>query len=267
MSGPRAYTPQTLKKLFALSGNQCSFPGCTKPMVNEVNARDSNICHIEGANRDGERHRENMTDKERADYENLILLCIQHHDETNDVDKYPVEVLKEMKKNHISDLLNQKIKTNPSMLRNTINAIANIDMDNDANTDGLTSFNIQEKIEYNSLKRNVALIQEYKAYHHKINSLYDELEAQGSIKKRKILQVVKNFYLKSKGKYIGDAEDAMLMIRAHSDDIIEDVSSKICNKLEDSGLYEDDIIFGVDLVVVDAFMRCKVLEEPKKNDS
>jgi len=267
MSGPRAYTPKTLKRLFALSGNQCSFPGCTKPMVNEVNAKDSNICHIEAANPDGERYRECMTDLERADYDNLILLCIQHHDETNDVEKYTVVALKEMKKNHISDLLNQKIKTNPSMLRNTINAIARIDMDSDANTEGLNSFNIQEKLTYNVVKRNVSLIQEYKAYHHKINSLYDELEGQGSLKKSKILHIVKNFYLKSKGRYVGDAEEPMLIIRAHSDDIIEDVSAKICNKLEDSGLYEDDIIFGVDLVVVDAFMRCKILEEPKKNDS
>jgi hypothetical protein len=41
-----------------------------------------------------------MSDKERADYDNLILLCRKHHDETNAVTKYTVDVLQNMKKNH-----------------------------------------------------------------------------------------------------------------------------------------------------------------------
>jgi len=266
-SGPRAYTQQTLKKLFALSGNQCAFPGCTTLLVNESNAKDSNICHIEAANIDGERYRANMTDKERADYDNLILLCVQHHDETNDVEKYTVELLNEIKRSHISDLLNDKIKRNPSMLRNTINAISQIDIDDEANSEDVSAFNISDKLVYNSVKRNAALIQEYKVYHHKINSLYDELEEQGSLKKNKILQAVRSYYLKAKGVYVGDAKDPISIVRAHSDDIIDDVCKKLSDKLENSGLYEDDIIFGVDLVVVDAFMRCRILEEPKANDS
>ncbi len=92
--GARNYTNKTLKRLFALSGNECAFPGCDKKLVNQENAKDSNICHIEAANPDGQRYNPNMTDEERADYHNLILLCVQHHDETDDVDKYPVEVLK-----------------------------------------------------------------------------------------------------------------------------------------------------------------------------
>ena len=30
----RNYSPLTIKKLYALSGNECSFPGCSKQMVN-----------------------------------------------------------------------------------------------------------------------------------------------------------------------------------------------------------------------------------------
>lgn len=266
-SGPRAYTPQTLKKLFALSGNQCAFPGCAKQLVNERNAKESNICHIEAANFDGERYRANMTDKKRADYDNLILLCIQHHDETNDVKRYTVELLKEMKKNHISDRLNDKIQRKPSMLRNTINAISKIDIDDDVNSESISAFSISDKLVYNSVKRYAPLIQEYKVYHHKINSLYDELEVQGSLKKNKILQTVRSYYLKAKGVYVGDAKDSIAIVRAHSDDIIDDVCKKISDELDGSGLYEDDIIFGVDLVVVDAFMRCRILEEPKTDDS
>ena len=100
-SKARNYSPLTIKRLFGLSGNQCAFPGCTKICVNTQNAKDSNICHIEAAEKGGERYNPLMTDKQRADYPNLILLCIQHHDETNDIEKYTVEILKDMKQKTI----------------------------------------------------------------------------------------------------------------------------------------------------------------------
>jgi len=111
-SQARNYTQLTLKRLFSLSGNQCSFPNCKKILVNQNNALDSNICHIEGANEKGERYNPNMTDKERADYENLILLCNQHHRETDNVTKYSVNVLKNMKKQH-ENMINDKLN-NPN---------------------------------------------------------------------------------------------------------------------------------------------------------
>jgi ABC-3C protein len=263
----RNYTPQTLKKLFALSGNRCAFPGCTKTLVNTNNAKDSNICHIEAANEDGERYNSSMTDKERADYSNLILLCIQHHDETNNVEKYTVNVLEKMKQNHESNYLNQTIKNNPSMLKNTINAIANINLDNFQETEDLNVFDPGHKIHYNSIKRNLSLIQEYKVYHKKINLLYDELELQGSIKKEKLLSTIRLIYLKIKGYYILDANNPLKIIRQNSDNIIDDIYDELYAKMEKSSFWDEDIILGIRLIMVDAFMRCKILEEPQKDDN
>ena len=90
----------TQKTLFALSASQCSFLNCGKKIVNERNAKDSNICHIQGANQGSQRYNLNMSDNERADYDNLILLCHQHHDKTDNVNDYTVEILVDMKKNH-----------------------------------------------------------------------------------------------------------------------------------------------------------------------
>lgn len=262
-SGPRKYTEQTLKKLFGLSANQCSFPGCTKSLVNENNALDSNICHIEGANPGSQRYRSDMHDRERADYENLILLCVQHHNETNDVKKYTNDVLKKMKREHISDQLNEKINRNPSMLRNTVNAIANIDIEDNIEDGDIDAFDISSKINHNSVKRYAPLIQEYKVYYYKINALYDELELQGSLKKSKVLSTIRSYYLKAKGEYINPSEGTMEQIRKYADDIINHVLNNLYSKLEDCQLFEDDIMFGVELIMVDAFMRCKILEEPK----
>ena len=260
--GPRNYLPVTLKRLFGLSGNQCAFPGCIKTLVNTINAKDSNICHIEAANKGGERYNFLMTDEQRADYSNLIVLCVQHHDETNDIEKYTVEVLQNMKQKHESDFLNQRIKSNPSMLKNTINAIANINLLDLQESESLNPFDPKDKISYNSIKNNVTLIQEYKVYHEKINSLYDELELQGSIKKEKLLSNIKQIYIKIKGYYVLNSDNSLEIIRQNSDNIIDDVYDELYTRMEGSSFFDEDIVLGIRLIMVDAFMRCKILEEP-----
>lgn len=261
--GARKYTDKTLKRLFGLSGNICAFPSCNTRLVNEKNALDSNICHIEAANEGGERYNPLMEDEERADYSNLILLCRQHHEETNDILKYTVDVLKEMKQKHESFYLNQRIKNNPSMLKNAINAISNISLESITEPKELYVYNPKLKLDYNAVKTNYSLIQEYKIYQGKINQLYDELERHGSIKKEKLLSNVNQIYTKIKGNYVLDSDNPIEIIRLKSDLIIDDVFDELYRKLEDSNFFEEDIILGIRLILVDAFIRCKILEEPK----
>ena len=260
----RNYTSKTLKRLFGLSGNQCAFPGCNKPLVNENNALDSNICHIEAACEGGERYNPEMSDPERADYENLILLCIQHHDETNDVEKYTVDVLKKMKLEHESNLLAAKITSRPSMLSNAVNAIADIELEELDESQTLLAPDPLVKISHNNIKRNSTLIHEYKVYHHKLNAIYDELEMQGSIRKGKLLRNIKTLYTTVKGRYVLDSSDEMTIIRAQADDIFDDVYDELVSRLDNTDMWEEDIMIGVRLIMVDAFVRCKVLEEPPK---
>lgn len=95
-----------VKTLFALSRNVCSFyderdkRACeermTDPRWKRVNGR---ICHIRGENAGAARYDANMTDAQRHDYENLILLCPSHHTRIDDLepDYFTVERLHEMK--------------------------------------------------------------------------------------------------------------------------------------------------------------------------
>lgn len=261
-TGPRNYSDKTLKRLFGLSGNKCAFPGCNRRLVNQDNAKDSNICHIEAANIGGERYNQNMTDEQRADYDNLILLCVQHHDETNDVATYSVEEMKRLKRNHESQFLNETLKANPSMLINAIQAISEIDLSSYPETATLHIVDPREKIQYNSLKRNAILIEEYKVFHTKINTLYDELEYQGSLKKEKLLKNIKLMYDQAKGRYVKDALEPIVIIRQHSDDIFDAVLDAMEQRLGDSGLWQEDIFLGIRIIAIDAFIRCKILEEP-----
>ncbi len=91
---------ETLRALFARSGNQCAFPGCTHLLINDENMFIAQMCHIEAAIQGGERYNPESNDEYRRRYENLILLCYAHHIETNNVFRYPASALKKMKLDH-----------------------------------------------------------------------------------------------------------------------------------------------------------------------
>lgn len=99
-----SYTAPTLKKLFALSGNVCAFPGCTAPIIDdETGIVVGEVCHIKGKSKNGPRYDENQTEAERNSYENLLVMCDPHNkivDHETTRDKYTVEVLRKMKEEH-----------------------------------------------------------------------------------------------------------------------------------------------------------------------
>lgn len=92
--------PSVVKKLFALSGNLCAFPDCKQHIVDSSGTLIGEICHIEAAEKGGERFNEDSDDEYRRSYENLILLCPIHHKITNDVKKYPTSELWKYKSSH-----------------------------------------------------------------------------------------------------------------------------------------------------------------------
>lgn len=104
MAGPRDYLPSDVKRLFALSKNQCAMPGCSTPIISSDGCTVlGEICHIEAASKEGLRWNKDMTDDERRRFDNLILLCSNHHKEIDNrstPDLYTVEKLKEIKLNH-----------------------------------------------------------------------------------------------------------------------------------------------------------------------
>ncbi|MFA5268971.1 MAG: hypothetical protein WC379_13450 [Methanoregula sp.] len=113
----------TYKELFALSGNVCAFPGCKQKMFEENHNLIGQICHIEAAEPSGERYNPGQTDKERADFENLILLCANHHLITNDVSKYSVEKLKAMKKSHEDRFRDHQYLIDPAELNRILSLL------------------------------------------------------------------------------------------------------------------------------------------------
>ena len=83
-------------------------------------------------------------------------------------------------------------------------------------------------------------------------------------KKEFVLQNIKSIYLKEKGKY-RDLED----IRVNADIIIQNIENELWKIIENSSnpiseLPIEAIKIGLLIIMVDAFMRCNILEEPPK---
>jgi hypothetical protein len=97
------YSITDIKTLFALSCNRCAFPGCDErlsdPAWGQVKA---DIAHIYGEKEGSARWDPGMTDAQRNSYDNLILLCPNHHrliDRLRPED-YPASDVSEMKAHH-----------------------------------------------------------------------------------------------------------------------------------------------------------------------
>lgn len=269
----RQYKPSTVRRLDTLSGNECSNPNCRKKLIAEDGiSMISKICHIAAASKEGPRFEVNMTDDERRGFDNLILLCDEHHvmiDNKENESEYPSHLLKKWKKDHekqILELISSKnlLSKHPLALNRVINAIGSkIDLVFDI-TETENAPNTETKILFNNIKRYESVIREFAPYQVKLNKIYEIIEKEGSTKKELVLLNIKRIYLSIKSEY-GNIEE----IRNYADIILDKVIEtmwdnidKAPNKLDDFD--QETIDFSLMIVIVDAFMRCNILEEPPK---
>lgn len=91
-----------IKRLFAVSGNRCAFPGCKISLIDDASGKvTGKICHIKAENPSGPRYDASQSDKERHAFENFLLMCPIHHDVIDaDPESYTVSRLKEIKAKH-----------------------------------------------------------------------------------------------------------------------------------------------------------------------
>jgi hypothetical protein len=268
-SKAREIKEQTIKRLYSLSGNRCTFPSCDQTFFKpDSNVNISEICHIEAAESGGPRYNPDSTDDYRRSYENLILLCRNHHKEADDdVSQYPVEILKEMKKkreDEVRKLFSQKDtrSRSSSALSRVVQCIGKSCFNDETIDRSMQAPIPEEKISYNQIIRYKDIIREYVVYQERLNQIYGEIEKQGSRTKELVLRNIHTLYLKEKGKYLSFKE-----VQAHADTIIETIEGKLWNMVNDSSsdmdLEPEAIDMSILIVLVDAFIRCEVMEEPK----
>lgn len=122
-----AITDKARKTLWARSGNRCAI--CRIELVADKNQHDKNLnigdeCHIISEKENGPRYKRDF--KNVDSYENLILLCKNHHRQVDELwETFTIEILRTVKINHelwikvVIDQANSSLKkgTNNNVLK------------------------------------------------------------------------------------------------------------------------------------------------------
>ena len=101
------------KKLWALSAGRCAI--CNIELIHDdSNSNIGQECHIISPKPNGPRYQANLDYYDK--YDNLILLCANHHREIDtNVDRYPVSTLKRIKIEHESKIEKKLHEENESI--------------------------------------------------------------------------------------------------------------------------------------------------------
>ncbi|MDA1841625.1 SAVED domain-containing protein [Bacillus cereus] len=102
-----SYIPQKVKlRLWGKAAGRCQYEGCNKPLwydsLTKVEFNTSYIAHIIADQPDGPRGDKELSKQLKADIDNLMLMCDEHHRliDREDVSGHSVERLQDMKKQH-----------------------------------------------------------------------------------------------------------------------------------------------------------------------
>ncbi len=114
--------------LATLSGGLCYWPGCPEPILRRADGRMFFIgqrVHIRGAFPGSARFDPAMTDDQRRDFANLVVMCTPHHDiiDIKEPDLYPPEILlrwKDQREASPAEALTRLREVTPSGLRKIV---------------------------------------------------------------------------------------------------------------------------------------------------
>ncbi|WHP39098.1 MAG: hypothetical protein QJQ54_00260 [Mollicutes bacterium] len=260
-------TKKTIVNLYTASGNQCAFEGCNEILKMPNDEHKAEAAHIRGKKKGSARYNLDMSDEERDNLSNLIVLCGTHHIEIDkNKSKYSVNDLIEMKKKHEIQVITKYDKQHPNDLEKILSIITNSDFKNYKETKTVNSFTIENKIKSNNVKKYRYILDKYKIYQTKLQTLYSELENEKAYRQEIFLNNVELFYLQAKGELLPE-KATKKDIQQNADALIDRVLELLEKRIQNKQLTKEAIFHGLRIILVDAFMRCKILEEPKSYDN
>jgi hypothetical protein len=114
-------------------------------------------------------------------------------------------------------------------------------------------FDPEIKISYNQLNTAKVLIDDYKIHYPRIDKIYSDFDKQGVNKSISILNGIRTEYLA-----IGE--------KVSPDQCFFSIIEKVTQKILDSAIYlpipDEELVLCVQIIVVDAFIRCKIFKNP-----
>jgi hypothetical protein len=116
------------------------------------------------------------------------------------------------------------------------------------------SFEIERKITFNNLDKAKYIINDYSAHYTKLDKIYTEFDSQGVNKSASVLATIRNEYIKN--LHIKSDDDLFFQI-------IDNIQVKILKSANFVQIPIDELEVCINILIVDAFIRCKIFKKPK----
>ncbi len=142
-----------------------------------------------------------------------------------------------------------------SNLAKIINILAEEKLDMSAESPEVNPFAIEDKVDFNNLYDVKEIIDDYIIFYHKLDVIYSEFDKEGKNKSFSVFQEIKRQYIESK-----KTEDSSANIFYKIIDNIKDIIINSANYVE---MPAEELQLCVDILVVDAFVRCKIFKNPE----
>lgn len=201
------------------------------------------------------------------EYKNPYNISFDSHNHIYDVESLlrkinflPIDNLK-----NVYDLVNkyllptdiipqQRVK---SLLPMVIKALCTYnDNENFVSFDDTKTFEINQKIQFNHLKESEALIHRWAPYEGIMMKIYNEFDQSGHLKSEAILMKINRKYRQLRQKIQNEDELFFNIIKSFKDEMIYN------QELVNDNIFEEELEICIEIIIVDAFMRCKIFKKP-----
>jgi hypothetical protein len=121
----------------------------------------------------------------------------------------------------------------------------------------INSFEIDRKITHNNLTNSKSIIDDCKPYSSKVGKKYAEFDKQGANKSISVLSAITSCLTEASIENTGLSNDVLFL------NVIDKVINIVINSANYVEMPIDELELCVKVLVVDAFVRCKIFENPE----
>jgi hypothetical protein len=143
-------------------------------------------------------------------------------------------------------------------LATIIGILAKEDLSGKPGSNKAIPFNLDDKLIFNNLKAAVAVIEEYKIHHGRIDRIYSEFDVAGKNKSKSVLDSFRSSYVRLSSNY--SADELFFQVVDQAIRAVQQSANYIPIPLEELELY-------VNVIAVDAFIRCRIFKNPEVTEN
>lgn len=141
-----------------------------------------------------------------------------------------------------------------SNLANIINVLSKENLDEEGLNMEINPYEINRKMEHNKLDTAVLVIEEYSIHYGKLDKIYQEFDLLGSSKSKSVFAAISGEYRRAMNDFSGDK----LFYK-----VIDKVIERVRNSANYQAIPYEELELCVNIIVVDAFIRCKIFRNPE----